>query len=74
MTQTMVVIMANKNESNIFCQIKPLTIAQLSATVAPLVGMNDLMIISNKGINTKTKVNNVNGNNKYRFFFVLEVE
>ncbi|GHU32277.1 hypothetical protein FACS1894166_05270 [Bacilli bacterium] len=69
-----VVITANNKENKIFSQIKPFTIAQLSATVAPLAGMKDFTRINNNGIKTKTNVIMANGNNNSKARFVFEDE
>jgi hypothetical protein len=54
---------AINNEIKIFCHIKPSITAQLSATVAPLVGINAFTKIMINGIITNTKDNKIKGIN-----------
>jgi hypothetical protein len=72
-TQTIVVITAKINEKRIFFQMKPLTMDQLSLTVPPLAGINDLIMINSKGISTKSSVMIAKGNKSNKFRFILEV-
>jgi hypothetical protein len=60
----MVVITAINNEIKIFCQINPSITDQLSATVAPLVGMKAFTKIMISGIMTNIKDNKIKGTNK----------
>jgi hypothetical protein len=73
MIQTMVTTIAITSETIIFCQINKSIMVQFSDIGPSLVGENVFTTIIINGINTSTKLNNINGTINNQRLLCVEV-